>query len=269
MINQLSPPSLYSDTLQPRLRLWLWLRPNDLLQKIFNAHSSSRCLAVGWIRWRRGLLWGVARRVQENVRSDDSPSTVLYSSLCEVWFILSFLIEKKKEESIAAWLCMSRFWTRLVRKSWMPTEMRWEEKLWSHLTGWMETLKYLLRKLNSRYRSIILLCMLLVFTVCWLPLNMINILEDFEVKLSSFTVPLVKWTAVLSRCRWRAGPTTTSSSSPSTWWRCWPPVATRSSMAGSAPPGKNAKSRYKPLMCLQGHVSAEKAFLNWLCHSRR
>ena len=33
----------------------------------------------------------------------------------------------------------------------------------------------------SRHRSLILLTMLLVFTICWAPLNMINLMEDLEV----------------------------------------------------------------------------------------
>ena len=34
-----------------------------------------------------------------------------------------------------------------------------------------------------RQRSLILLTMLLVFTLCWLPLNLINLMEDLEVEL--------------------------------------------------------------------------------------
>ena len=34
-----------------------------------------------------------------------------------------------------------------------------------------------------RQRSLILLTMLLVFTLCWLPLNLINIAEDFNYDL--------------------------------------------------------------------------------------
>lgn len=37
---------------------------------------------------------------------------------------------------------------------------------------------------HFRYRSLILLSMLLVFIICWFPLNLINLMEDLEVSIS-------------------------------------------------------------------------------------